>query len=247
VTRQEISPRHVSELADLGLEYWWFAVRLAHVMHALRCFTSFQGAAYLDFGCGTGTTTQAVLEELRPARVLGIDGTEAALDVAASRGLPVSYADFRKPLALPFRPNLITALDVLEHIDDDALALRSLAKAASDDAILTLTVPALPSLFSRWDEVSGHRRRYLRQPLGACLEANGWFPLRIRYFFSYCVPPAWIERRLLGRVQEFEFPRIRPALNALLTRLGELECRLGDPVPFGTSLIAVARRNRATT
>jgi hypothetical protein len=153
----------------------------------------------------------------------------------------VRRADFREPLRLSFAPDVVTSLDVLEHLEDPVGALRNLAAVAARGATLLVTVPAMPSLTSRWDEVSGHRRRYTRARLRAELREGGWCPLRVRYIFAFAAPGAWIERRLLRRVRAFEFPRVSRAPNALLGALGGLERRLGCPCPFGTSLFAVAR------
>lgn len=240
--RSEISARHASELAALGVDYWWFAVRLLQVRAAIAAHAPGRPASHLDLGCGAGATLEALLQGLRPERALGIDGTDAALAAATARGLPVAYADLREPLALPFAPALVTALDVLEHLDDDARTLRHLADAAAPEALLVATVPAFRFLWSRWDDVAGHRRRYDRPALRRVLVASGWQPLRIRYFFSFSLPPAFVQRRLLRRVDEFEFPRVPPALNRLLTLLGRLEQAAGNPAPFGTSLLAIARR-----
>jgi SAM-dependent methyltransferase len=238
----EISDAHVEEIARLGLGYWWYAVRLRQVAHALRGVTTAGPRRYLDFGCGTGALTERLIAAWRPLEALGLDGTAAALDVGAARGIPVRFADFRRPLALPFAPDLVTSLDVLEHLDDDVLALQNLASACAPGAALCVTVPASPQLFSRWDEISGHRRRYTRASLRALLLQGGWQPTRVRYFFSYCMPPAIVERLLLRRVREFEFPRVSPLTNRALILAGELERRLGNPMPFGTSLLAVATR-----
>lgn len=245
MNRAEISTQQLSELTDLDVGYWWFRVRLLQVERCFQAFGPVRGIDYLDLGCGTGHTTRAIVEHLRPEQVLAVDGTDAALAEAAELGLPVGYANLREPFELPFRPNVITALDVLEHVEDDAGLLSRLAVAASPDALLVLTVPALPSLYSRWDELSGHHRRYRRKPLCRLLANNGWVPLQVRPFFSYCALPAWVHRRVLRRVQEFEFPRVSSTTNALLSTLGRIECSLGNPLPFGTSIVAVARRGQA--
>lgn len=245
VSRAEISERQVSELDELGIDYWWFAVRLRQVRAALREFAPPPGAgsSYLDLGCGAGATMEALVRTLQPRRSLGLDGTDGALSAASARGLPVEYANLRAPLALPFAPDVITALDVLEHLEDDVATLRHLAAAAAPRATLIVTVPAFRFLWSRWDDVSGHRRRYDRTSIRAALRAGGWEPLRARYFLSFALPPAWLERRVLRRVQEFEFPRVPAWLDATLQGLGRLEQALGNPLPFGTSLLTVARRS----
>jgi SAM-dependent methyltransferase len=241
---QEISEAHVAVLSDADMSgYWWYAVRQRHVHAALMPMARANGGLrYLDLGCGTGGVMAAVLDRFAPERALGLDGTNAAVEVAAGRGLPASFADFRKPLELPFAPNAITCLDVLEHLEDPVLALRHLAGATSEDARLIVTVPAMPGLHSKWDDLCGHHRRYTRGLLSEHLHDGGWEPTRMRHVFSYCVPPAWWQRRVLKRVQEVEFPDVSAWTNGALRFAGAVEQALGSPMPFGTSLLAVARR-----
>jgi SAM-dependent methyltransferase len=227
--------------ADLG-GYWWYEVRLAHVRAALAPMAAGE-LRYLDFGCGTGGVLATVMRELRPGLALGLDGTQAAVEVALGRGLTARVADFRRPVEVPFHPNGITCLDVLEHLQDPVLALRNLAAVASPDALLVVTVPAMPSLHSRWDDLCGHHRRYTRALLLEHLRAGGWTTGRMRHLFSYCVPPAFLQRRVLRHVPEVEFPAVSRPMNAALTWAGRVEQRLGCPMPFGTSLVAMACRS----
>jgi SAM-dependent methyltransferase len=243
MTAREISDAHVASLSGADMSgYWWYAVRQAHVHAALARLAPREPLAYLDFGCGTGGVLASVREVFLPEQALGLDGTQAAVDVACSRGLPARLADFRRPLELPFAPNAVTCLDVLEHLEDPVTALRHLAAGCTQAAGLIVTVPAMPGLHSRWDDLCGHHRRYTRRTLTEHLHEGGWEPGRLRHVFSYCVPPAWVQRRLLRRVQEVEFPPVSPLMNRLLTWAGGVERRLGSPLPFGTSLLAVARR-----
>ncbi len=240
--RQEISAAHVASLSAADMSgYWWYAVRQAHV-DACLAESREAGMHYLDFGCGAGGVMSAVIARRKPRAALGLDGTQAVVDIAVARGLNARYADFRKPLSLPFEPDAITCLDVLEHLEDPVLALRHLAGVTTTDALLVVTVPAMPSLHSRWDDVCGHHRRYTRSLLAEHLRAGGWKPRRMRHLFSYCVPPAWLQRRVLKRVQEMEFPPVSPLANRALTWAGAVERSIGSPFPFGTSLIATATR-----
>jgi len=243
VDEQHITDRHVSEISGIDEgDYWWYAVRREHVDEQLWRFGEPAEALYLDLGCGTGGMLADAVKRHAPRLAFGLDGTRRAVEIARERGLDVAVHDFARPLALPFAPDRVSCLDVLEHLEDPVFVLHALADVAAPDARLVVTVPAMPSLWSRWDELSGHRRRYTRGRLAEHLRQGNWEVLRLRAFFSYCVPPAWVQRRLLRRVQEFEFPRISPAVNRILTAAGRLERRLGCPVPFGTSLIATARR-----
>jgi len=244
MTGQEITEAHVAVLSDADMSgYWWYAVRQRHVDAALEPVARGGGELrYLDFGCGPGGVLAAVIDRFGPGQALGLDGTHAAVEVAVSRGLPAAFADFREELELPFAPNAISCLDVLEHLEDPVRALKHLAGAATDDARLVVTVPAMPSLHSKWDDLCGHFRRYTRASLREHLRAGGWEPTRMRHVFSYCVPPAWWQRRVLRRVQEVEFPPVSALTNRMLTFAGSVERMVGSPMPFGTSLLAVAQR-----
>ncbi len=242
MTGSEITDAHVAGLSAADMSgYWWYEVRQEHIHEALAPVAR-TGMRYLDLGCGPGGVMAGVVAALHPQVALGLDGTQAAVDVAVGRGMPARYADFRKPLSVPFHPNAVTCLDVLEHLEDPVLALRNLAEVASPDALLVVTVPAMPSLRSRWDDLCGHHRRYTRALLTEHLQAGGWRAHRMRHAFSYCVPPAWVQRRLLRRVQAVEFPPVSPFINGALTLAGRLERSIGCPFPFGTSLIALATR-----
>jgi len=223
-------------------DYWWYAVRQAHVFSTLRRRMGDRPFDHLDLGCGSGGVMAALAEHLSLRRQHGLDGTQEAVDIATARGLDADYADFRAPLDLPFEPNVVTCLDVLEHLEDPVLALRHLTAVADPDALLVVTVPAMPSLQSAWDDICGHRRRYTRTTLVEHLRAGGWEPQRVRYAFSYCVLPAWWQRRVTKRVQEFEFPPVSPLMNRLLTWAGHAERIIGSPLPFGTSLVAEAKQ-----
>jgi hypothetical protein len=147
-------------------------------------------------------------------------------------------------LELTVAPNAVTCLDVLEHLDDPVTALKHLAEAVSQDAELLVTVPSMPSLRSSWDDICGHRRRYTRRMLIEHLEAGGFEPTWTRHAFSHVFAPAFVQRVLLRRAQKFEFPPVSMPVNAILRTLGTLERWLGNPAPFGTSLVAFARLRR---
>lgn len=236
----KVSASVVHELDDLGSDYWWNEGRLLHVEDAVRRMLGAREIDFVDVGCGPGTLTEALISRLRPARALGLDATAAAVDLARSRGVPVACVDFDGDLTLPFAPNLVTCLDVLEHLDDPVRLLSRLRATSAPGALLVATVPALPALWSGWDELLGHRRRYVRGVLRSEIEAAGWRMRSVRYAFSFCVPPAWLARRMRGEVAEFRFPRVSRWQNRLLISASRFEARFLSTVPFGTSVVALA-------
>ena len=133
----------------------------------------------------------------------------------------------------------VLLLDVLEHQQDDRSFLRELVEKMQHGATLIITVPALQSLWSEWDAVLGHFRRYDRASLRAVLADC---PVRIREL-SFLFPelvPAGMLRRVLPRGAagkgSGEFPLLPAAVNELLYWIGRCSMPVARWLPFGTSL-----------
>src|SRR5262249_16939238 len=82
----------------------------------------------------------------------------------------------------------VLALDVIEHLNDDRAAIRRLASLAVPGGLVIVSVPALPELFSEFDAIQGHRRRYLPETLRAGFEGSGLDVLAIRWWCGLMVP-----------------------------------------------------------
>jgi len=229
--------------------YWWHRARERIVHRALERWAP-QRPRILDVGCGTGHTT-ASLRRFGP--VVGIDLGAAALAVARGRNLDVARSSASR-LPVPRACfDVAVALDVLEHLDDDAAAAREIFASLKPGGILVATVPAYASLWSQHDVALGHRRRYRRPQLRRLLEAAGFALERCSYAMSAPLPAAALVR-LAERLRPASpapatsgyLPVPRP-LNELLTRVagvdGWLIQRLA--LPFGLSVLAVARRPRS--
>ena len=79
--------------------------------------------------------------------------------------------------ALPFPDgvfDLVCALDIVEHVDDDDGALSELSRVAASGAALLLSVPLHPSHWSAFDDFVGHRRRYQPERLLEKLAGHGF-------------------------------------------------------------------------
>ncbi|MBI3564609.1 MAG: methyltransferase domain-containing protein [Elusimicrobia bacterium] len=194
--------------------------------------------AVLDYGCGEGGFVRALAAAPRGLRVWAWDeGDWARRALAPELGSGrVSWLDHH---AAAF--DFVSALDVLEHADDAALA-RRLRGLLRPGGTLCVTVPADPALWSAWDERLGHRRRYDAPALRAVLEGAGLRVERCTAIFSYLVPAA--RRRVRAPGEGVSFPRVGPGTNAALRALGAVErawLRRAD-LTRGTSLLAVARR-----
>ena len=131
----------------------------------------------------------------------------------------------------------IVCLNVLEHIDDDRAALRRLHDRLEAGGRLVLVVPAHPCLYGEMDRAIHHYRRYRRDDLAAKLEETGYVVEEIGRFNALGVPGWFFNGRVLRRRT---VPGIQARLNSWLVPWLRIERRLG--LPFGLSLLAVARR-----
>jgi SAM-dependent methyltransferase len=199
----------------------------------------------LDVGCGTG----ANLELLgRFGEAEGVDVSEEALAFCRARGLErVRHGAAEK---LPYEDgafDLVTALDVVEHLDDDVAGLREMRRVLRKGGRALLFVPAFMFLWGVQDDVSNHRRRYTLSGLRRVVQEAGFEVERATYAnISFFAPI--LAGRLLMRATG-----LRPAsenninigaLNGLLGRVLGAESSLLRHLnfPFGVSALCVARR-----
>jgi SAM-dependent methyltransferase len=229
-----------------AIESWhfWFAGRRALVARLLRRYAARDGLA-LDLGCGTGGALDAL--RAREGPVLGLDlRPEGLADTRARR--PEAWLLQADAVRLPLRDasvDVLTALDVLEHVDDRA-ALAEVRRVLRPGGVLLLTVPALPWLWSFRDRDAGHLRRYRRRELAARLHGAGLRVLWLNHYQALLLPLVALTR-LLGRDSPAWRDREdapRPLVNRVLSGLSRLEARLSPHVswPAGSSLVAVCAR-----
>jgi SAM-dependent methyltransferase len=177
-----VEDRLYAKLFAIEDAHWWFRGRRAVIAALLRAADLPTWPRILDVGCGTGRNLQ---EYARMGRAEGVDPSRLAVDFCRANGLTsVREAGVEH---LPYDDanfDLVCASDVLEHVSDDAAALRELRRVAGPRSTLLVTVPAYRWLWSRHDEGHGHRRRYTRRGIVTLAEANGWRCRRASYFNS---------------------------------------------------------------
>jgi SAM-dependent methyltransferase len=140
--------------------------------------------------------------------------------------------------SLPFAAaafDLVCALDIVEHVEDDALALDELSLVARPGAAVLLSVPLHPERWNAFDDFVGHRRRYRPETLAEILSRRG---LRIERSAVYGMQPR--SSRLLDAGMWFLTHQRERALwwyNRVLMPLG-LRCQ--KKLNFGTGLIGTS-------
>lgn len=236
-------PEHYEELAMLDEDYWWFRVKFHCAWRIIRSVNP-KPEFLLDVGCGTGGFLKRTLDQhiLDKSSLLGVESETIAVQIARQRGVPVVQAEGVWELVLPQIPDVITLFDVLEHIGDPVLALRSLRECCRPGGHLLVFVPAMQRLWSRWDELMGHYRRYNRTQLLQELNDSGWLAVHSRYLFSAMVFAGFFRRKFIQRHanHQTQFPRVPSVVNRMLTGYCIAESYL-SALPFGTTLVALAR------
>ncbi len=233
-------------MRDIQADHWWYRARRRIVADRIRALPRpARPLEILEAGCGTGGNLP-MLAEFGHVRAFEVDAF--ALDVARGFGVG-EVARGALPDAVPFGGpfDLIVALDVIEHLDDDAAGVGALARLLAPGGWMILTVPAFAFLWSELDDHAHHRRRYERSQLRAVLTGAGLAVERETFINAHLFPAivgVRAVRRLLGLV---DF-RDEAMPGALVNRLcfwafdaERLALRWID-YPFGVSLLAVGRR-----
>jgi SAM-dependent methyltransferase len=240
-------------LADLvAAESWhfWFRARRQLVEWMIaRTFPRL--GSLLEVGCGTGFLLGDLRDRFPGGVLAGCDILFDSLLYAQPRlpGVLVFQADACE-LPIERRFDVVIALDVIEHLDDDAAALREMFRVVKRGGGLVLTVPQHRWLWSATDEFSRHRRRYSRTELLAKTRAAGFEVLRCTSFFTATLPLIALHRlapRGAGSQPVSEL-RVSRTANAVAELLLKPECWLikaGVSLPIGSSLMIVARRPAA--
>ena len=240
---------------QLEEQHWWFASRRDAVYDLIATLTPPQNAAILEIGCSGGPLMQR-LQAAGFLDVTGIDVSAPAIKLAHARG--VANASLMNGAALEFadaRFDIIIASDVLEHIEDEARALREWARVLKPGGQLLVFVPAHAYLWSEHDVMNHHFRRYSRRGLVAALGRAGLRTQRSSFWnLAMYFPTAALRlgRRLLtGPVSPEKKPNstgdlvhMTGPVNKLLLQWVKAENRLlrRFNLPLGMSVFALAQK-----
>jgi SAM-dependent methyltransferase len=227
--------------------HWWYTGRrkiLAGFVEAICGQVTDRRPRILDVGCGTGANL-LMLSEYGDAE--GVDISEDALAFCRERGLDKVRLGAGEQL--PYEDgtfDLVTALDVVEHMDDDLAGLREMRRVLRPGGRVLLFVPTFMFLWGLQDDVSNHRRRYRLPELRRVLEQAGFEIERTTYANITFFLPILVMRqlmRLTGLKAESENNINVSALNGVLGSVFGAESWLLRVMnlPFGVSGLCVAR------
>ena len=196
----------------------------------------------------------------RYGSVKGVEVDARPVAMAQARGYDVRQADATGGIPFPEASfNLVTALDVIEHVDDDEAILREAHRVLRPHGTLAITTPAFQWLWSYNDVLNGHKHRYTPRELRERVERAGFRIRRITFGFFLVFPmsaPLILLRNRMGKKPELsshhfeedayqvEMEPVSPWLNTVLRGIGRVEAAMVArmDLPIGTSLMCVAEK-----
>ncbi len=240
----------VPELANMykqEKEHWWFQAK-GTFMRAICAKSNVVPQVVLDAGCGTGHNMEFLRNK---AFYVGCDVAHEALCFCQQNNIKqLVQCNLEQMSFKPKSFDTILALDVIEHVEDPYTVVAQLKELLTDNGTLVVTVPAFRFLWSPHDESLSHMRRYNRADLLDLLNEAGFKVDNHGYFFCLTFLPVALIRILRKLFVKDENPSCDTfnsppkALNTLVRQALALEAKLMRvcPLPFGTSLYAVARK-----
>ncbi len=232
--------------------YWWHQGKKFLVNELVKKYGSNikneDGLRILEIGCGTGEITESLQKY---GNVTGIDMSNEAADFCRERGLEnIIVADINTiNIDSLEKYDLVLALDVLEHIQDDIEAIKRVGKLLSQDGYFIINVPAYKFLWSEHDEALQHKRRYSTYEIKRKLEDNGFEIVKMSYFVFAAFPFIAMFKFLKSVFGRSAYPKtsyiqIPNFVNKIMTKVLETEAHLLNYtyLPFGTTITLVAKK-----
>lgn len=222
-------------LVEVEDRHWWYAERRNLLAKELRRLPA-PGRA-LDIGAAGGGNTRVLLSH--GWRPVALEFAPTAAQIARERGIEVVRADARE---LPVRTgsmDLVTAFDILEHIEEDYLAAAEITRVLRPGGTALIAVPADMALWSAHDTAVGHVRRYTRGTLADVI-VKGGLVIEEMWSWNVLLRPVVSLRRKSSRGSDLG--KLNPVVNTSLKAIITAERYLPVKSLPGVSLFLRARK-----
>ena len=232
--------------------HFWFQWRLAALLNLLKRLGIPLTAEFrtLEIGGGTGV----LRSQIERSTQWHVDMTDLDIDALSrckpGRGRTMYYDICEERDSFIEAYDVLLLFDVLEHIPDTQPFLSSVLRHLKPNGLLLINVPALQSLYSKYDETVGHQRRYNTKTLSAEFSRFNVEIQALCYWGMTMVPLLALRKLVLGAlgtVQErqtvscgFEPPH--PTVHSVLRAMMRIETALLSKPPFGSSVLMVGRK-----
>lgn len=246
--------KYIKEYNNLETTNWWFITRKKIISQLLQKFIP-RGKAgqlkILNVGIASGESSRWLSEF---GDVVSVENDPDFLEYLHSQNFDVTAASIT---ALPFQNNtfdLVCAFDVIEHVEQDKLAIQELWRVCKFGGSLCLTVPAFQELWGSHDIVNNHKRRYTKRRLHELLDENENEIVYSAYFNFILFIPIFIFRKMTSIFKpakknhsDFAYFSQDGFTNKLLKKVFGIEPYLMRWIkfPFGVSIFLLAQKKSA--
>jgi ubiquinone/menaquinone biosynthesis C-methylase UbiE len=225
-------------------------------LEGIRSAMQAKGAFYIDIGCSSGYMLHEAVIEFPAARIIGSDYFASGLLQChqALPTIPLFQMDITDCKVSDNLFDAVTCLNVLEHIQQDDLALKELYRILKPGGRLAITVPMSPSLYDLMDDIHYHVRRYQYHELRKKILAAGFGIMTMNYFGVGIYPAFYLQKRFnqfrYGKLSIDEKFKKAQALTQQtgrmrwMEKLCRFEWRMGRHVsyPFGIRSYVIATK-----
>lgn len=250
VASEDEAARYISDYKLVGTDNWLNQHRYTIVSKFMH---NSDKQKLLDYGCGNGLFLQYLLNNNWSLSLSGFDPYLTPketndIKILVDKGVNF-YKQFNHLANTTYE--VVTALDVIEHIEDDKQALIGIRKILKPDGKLLLTIPSHPWLYSLYDAAVGHYRRYTSASIQNVLTETGFTVVEQRYFFIFLIPASLFIRyyllvkKMMGRKTSIhELPLNPLGIFSLAIRIEDFLMNRGVKFPCGVSLFVHARKTK---
>jgi len=204
------------------------------------------GELGLNVGCGHGLVASMVERDLG-IRIDGCDLHRDALRRAErGKGRLLLYNMFDRNPEMLRAYDLLLLMDVIEHVEDDLEFIRVSLEHLKPGGIIAINVPAHMKLYSRYDEVAGHKRRYSVRNIRMLFSKTNVTPINIAQWGMLLLPALLLRKVILNltpaeRTISAGFVPANPFVRRVLETLHHIETCIPFSPPLGTSILATGR------
>lgn len=250
---------YYKEYYELERNHWWFVARegiLSNYIQQLIKQEKLPSAdlKILNVGCGPGRSSEYLSKF---GKVTSIEYDKFCCEFASEKtGLEIINGSITE---LPFSDNsfdLVCAFDVIEHVEDDQLAVNELKRVTKNGSLILITVPAFMSLWSHHDVINHHFKRYKIKEINQLFDStNHGNKVFDTYFNSFLFLPIYFFRKVsnflkLGQKRKgsgSDFEAFKPGiLNTILYKVMSFESGFINrkkKFPFGVSILYNWKKN----
>ena len=184
----------ILRLEEMDSRHWWTTTRL-HLIYSSLSRLQLKMPIIFEIGAGSGGTLGFLKSQ--GCEVLALEPTEYGAAACRKLGIETINSTFENSIEWPNQVGCVLLLDVLEHIENDNLALESIYQKAKIGTFLVISVPADPKLWSKLDTDVLHFRRYTIKSLTQTVSSSGWDIVSMRYWMSLLKPLVQFRRSIM--------------------------------------------------